>query len=353
MPFPRPNSIPYDIPTPNNMGMVRYVLALAVLIEHFNVLAGTDFYFPLSSYNAVGGFFALSGFLIYGSYLKRPQIIHYIGRRALRILPAYFATVIIFAVGLCAISDIGAGAYFGSGQFWKYLAANIGFANFIEPTLPGVFTDAAIPAVNGSLWTMKVEWMLYLSVPAVAWLVARLRRNCATVCIVIYILSAAYRALFLWLFEQTGNEIYSILGRQFLGQMMYFYCGVIIYVYFDSFRCRPAMTFAVAMALMSASCINEYTFILLQPVAISALVLWFSMIGRWGTWEGKSDNVSYNIYLLHYPIIQIAVFFHLPTRIGNLQALVAVILITAIVACLMNICVEKPIQHFFKRPTKQ
>jgi len=331
------------------MGAVRYILAFAVFIEHFNVLAGSDFYFPISSYNAVGGFFALSGFLIYGSYLRRPRLGHYLSRRALRILPAYFATVLFFAVGLYFLSGLNVSTYFGSFHFWKYILANLGFANFIEPTLPGVFTDNAIHAVNGSLWTMKVEWMLYLSVPCVAWLVFKSRRSITSVYISIYLLSAAYRIAFLWIFERTDNEIYSILGRQFLGQMMYFYTGVIIYVYFDMFRRYRTTTLVAAIALMLASYINEYTFVLLQPAGISAIVLWLSMTGLRAARKSRHDNVSYNIYLLHYPIIQLLVYYGLPDSIGKVPALLLATLIVFIASAALNICIEKPVRHLFNR----
>ena len=80
-----------------------------------------------------------------------------------RILPPYWATVVLFAIllGFCSASP----DYFLSGQFWKYLIANLCFVNFVEPALPGVFDGMEVTAVNGSLWTMKVEWMLYLSMP--------------------------------------------------------------------------------------------------------------------------------------------------------------------------------------------
>lgn len=68
----KPNTVPYNISVPNNMGMVRYVLAIAVIIAHYNELVGANIYFPVTSYVAVGGFFSLSGFLIYGSFLKKP-----------------------------------------------------------------------------------------------------------------------------------------------------------------------------------------------------------------------------------------------------------------------------------------
>ena len=64
------------------MGMVRYILALAVIVHHFNVIFGTNYWLPVSSYHAVGGFFALSGFLVYGSYRRSPSLVYYTKKRA-------------------------------------------------------------------------------------------------------------------------------------------------------------------------------------------------------------------------------------------------------------------------------
>lgn len=35
MALPKPNIVPYSIPVPNNMGVVRYVLAFSVIVAHF------------------------------------------------------------------------------------------------------------------------------------------------------------------------------------------------------------------------------------------------------------------------------------------------------------------------------
>ena len=339
------DKVPYDIPVPNNMGMVRYVLALGVLTAHFNELAGGDIWWPVSSYNAIGGFFALSGFLLAGSWLRRPRLGSYIKSRALRILPAYWSAVLFFAVTLSLVSS--AGDYFHNAQFWKYLAANLSFLNFLQPDLPGVFDMLEVRAVNGSLWTMKVEWFLYLSLPLVSLLLVRYARHPGMVLAAVYLLSVAYRLFFRYLYSSTGNGIYEILSRQFLGQMMYFYSGVFIYYYFSLFMRfrRWLLLFSLVLAYV------DYPFywmqVLIEPLAVTSLVIWFSMVGKWGVAFGKHDNISYNIYLVHFPVVQLCAMYMLTDRIGMTAAFVSVVVATVALSLLLNRCVERPVQRFF------
>lgn len=325
----------YTVPVPNNMGIVRYVLALAVVIDHFNLLTGSSVPFPVSSYQGVGGFFALSGFLIYGSYLRKGSAVQYFYARARRILPAYWMTVLLCALGLSLASTLGARDYFTSAHFWRYLGANMSFLNFLEPTLPGVFADSVLPSADASLWTMKVEWCLYATPPLVVWLLRRTRLRGPVVFAAIYVLACAYRALLLWLYERTGSEIYSILGRQFLGQLSYFYVGVLWCRFLPALLRHKAVTgLACLAAMIAADYIPAYG-LWLEPAVMGTAVVWVSMVGRWGTWEGRRDNVSYNIYLLHWPVIQLLVQYGactLPSAASLAIALVA----TAALSLLMN-----------------
>lgn len=345
----KPNIVPYRIPMPNNMGIVRYLLALAVVVAHFNELAGGRVPFFCSSYAAVGGFFTLSGFLIFGSYLKRSNVVQYIKGRVIRLLPAYWATILLCAIGLVSLSSLSAIDYFSSSQFWKYLAANLSFLNFIEPDLPGVFQSQKVSVVNVSLWTMKVEWMLYLSVPVVAWLIRKTKWRPTTIFIAIYILSVCYRLFFSWLYSETEKEIYNILSRQFFGQMMYFYTGVLIYYYFDAFMRYKWQILLVISALMLFGNYIPYYNIIVHPLAFGSFVIWVSMVGKWGTFESKRDNVSYNMYLTHGPVIQLAVYFGLSGFVGIWWAFVLTLLAIVAVSVAINVFVEKPVQRRYKR----
>ena len=291
------------------MDVVRYYLALSVVIAHFNFLTGHSIPWPTSSYSAVGGFFALSGYLIFHSYLKRPHLKTYIISRMRRILPPYFFIVILCAIGLVFTSSLSPGEYFTDGGFFKYLCANLSFLNFLHPTLPGVFDSGAFihNSVNGSLWTMKIEWILYLSIPLVYYAYRRFRWDKTKTFVGIIIVSVAYRFTFYHLYANTGNQIYLILSRQVFGQLCYFYTGVIVYFHYDTFKRLKLPILAICLALMATSGYIPYYAITIQPFVDALLTLWVSLIGSWGYKISRHDNVSYDMYLFHFPVIQVCI----------------------------------------------
>lgn len=347
---PKKYTVPYKIPQPNNMGMVRYILAFAVVVAHFNLLYGMQIPCPVTSAEGVGGFFALSGFLIYGSYLRKDNVRSYVASRAVRLLPAYFSTVLLFAIALVAVSSLSAADYFGSAHFWKYLAANLIFMNFLEPTLPGVFESGNLfPQVNWSLWTMKVEWLLYLSVPIVAFCIKKFRWKATWTFAVVYILSIAYQILFQHLYARTGDELYAILGRQVGTQLAYFYAGAFIYFCLDAFLEYKWWIIAAAVAAFIWSGCDPCVSPFLRPMSLAVIVVWLSMIGRWGAWEGRLDNVSYNIYLLHFPVIQLCFYWDVAAFAGQWGAFLIVVAAIVALSAAMNAWIEKPIQKLFRR----
>lgn len=331
-----------------NMDIARYIMAIAVLVAHYNILGGHDFYFPLSSFEGVGGFFAISGFLMYPSFIKSKTIVKYIKSRAKRILPPYFFTIIFFAIVLMYISRLEVVEYFTNSGFWKYLIANITFLNWLCPDLPGVFEGSEYyhAAVNGSLWTMKIEWCLYISVPIVIWLINRLKWKKEYMALAIIAFSCIYRFAFITIYNSTGNEIYNILGRQVFGQLSYFYAGMYIYFTknrFYAFR-RYILIFSIVAYLATKSV--PYSDIFLAPIFIAAITLAFSMLRHTFNFLQHRNNLSYNIYLLHYPIIQLSIYL----GINALPEWISFSLIFCVVVLLSIICtflIEQPIKRLF------
>ncbi len=297
------------------MDLVRYFLALAVIIAHFNIIVGTEYWCPISSATAVSVFFGLSGFLVYASYNRNPDFKQYVRGRMKRILPSYWTIVIVFALGLCILSNIGIIAYFSNDEFWKYILANILFLNFIQPDLPGVFTNNTITCVNGSLWTLKVEWMLYLSIPLVFFIIKRFKCNINICIIALFIISITYKEIMEIMYSSTQNRIYHVLSYQFIGQMIYFYGGVLFYHHIQWIKQHTKVitylaiaTIVIIEALRNVDCrpiIDAILFEALLPIAIVSFFLIICTSKMQFDIMKKIGNCSYEMYLAHFPILQI------------------------------------------------
>lgn len=199
--------------TRNNFDLLRLLFAVTVLLVHSYGLSGfrqlsifTDF---LSSTVAVKAFFVVSGFLIFMSYERSSSIASYAKKRFRRIYPAYFTVVMLCAIGLIIVSSKSAGDYF-SFDWIKYIYTNLAFLNFLQPTLPGVFDSNKISAVNGALWTLKIEAMFYLTVPFFVFLFRRFSHF--LIIIFFYFSSITYAEIMAVIADRTGSELY--LGRR-------------------------------------------------------------------------------------------------------------------------------------------
>ena len=320
----------------NNISAVRYLLAFSVVIAHVGELMGFTVYWPIPSYIAVGGFFSLSGYLVFASYERRPELSNFLRSRARRIMPSYIFIVLLCATFLFIVSSSGPKAYFASSQWWRYVGANLCFLNFLQPTLPGVFDNHLHTAVNGSLWTMKIEWMLYLSIPIVAWICRRWNFKRTRIAVAIYLLSVAYRIIFVKLFELTGNDMYLMLSRQVFGQLAFFYTGVWIHSRFDLFNNYRHPIALISLLLVFAKDYIPYYNYLLEPAVVTFLVIYACTTGRWGTWIPRKGNCSYEIYLSHFPIIQLGICCGL-TSLGFWPSLLIVVLVTSLFSYLLSL----------------
>ncbi|MCM1370249.1 MAG: acyltransferase [Candidatus Amulumruptor caecigallinarius] len=292
------------------MNLLRYLLSLGILINHFNVLTGHNVpYFIF--HDRIGGFFALSGFLMYHSYSKIAGLKAFVKHRAKRILPTYIFIVLISVMAGVFISDLGSLNYLLNIDTWKYLAANLTFLNWLHPTLPGVFTQSqfAEPTVNGSLWTMKVEWLLDLSVPLFVFIhnKTKFRKDLFAICIIV--ISIMLRCVLQYAYETTEKQIFEILSRQFFVQTGFFYGGMLIYFWRDKFNRYKKQIIATTLVLYIVGPFIPYGNIIIAPVSVPALVIGISMIGRTIKRFKHRNCISYNIYLLHFPVIQVGILF--------------------------------------------
>jgi len=192
--------------TSGNLSALRLALAIDVAIYHVCLISGvrpswlTPFLVPTL---AVQIFFILSGYLIFVSLAKTNDLRDYFERRVVRIYPAYLLVVAV------------SGAVFSptASDYINYVAWNAVFLNFVAPGDVGGF------AINGSLWTIKIDVAFYIIAPG---LFAAANRYGA-----VRVLGGAV----------TGSLLYravmldSPLAHQLPGQLCLFAAGGLIHFY--------------------------------------------------------------------------------------------------------------------------
>jgi peptidoglycan/LPS O-acetylase OafA/YrhL len=322
----------------NNFDFLRLLFAGIVCIVHAYELSGFKqlawVAVVLSSAVAVKAFFVVSGFLIFMSFERSSSLSSYARKRVMRIYPAYFTTILLCAILLVGISSKTAEQYY-SFAWVKYVFSNLAFLNFLQPTLPGVFESNRLAAVNGALWTLKIEAMFYLTVPALVFLFRKFSR--LPILVLVYSSSVAYAWLFATAAQRTGSGFYLELGRQLPGQLSYFMAGGTLYYFLPLFERRIKYFLPAAAVILATN--SVFPLPLLEPIALAVVVVFFGLFLYIGNF-GKYGDFSYGFYILHFPVIQ--VFLHVGWfRDSPFGFLISVILATTMGAVAMWHLIEK------------
>ncbi len=304
------------IPRENNISIVRYILATIIFYNQFITYMDHGWLQIGFGYEVVGCFFALSGFFVFKTYSSSQNFKEYAVRRMRRLLPPYVFIVVICAVGLCAFSTLSAEEYFTSAGFWKYLGANLLFLNFLHPSLPGVFLDISSTMVNPPLWTMKLEWLLFFIAPLLFSNYSfRNRIDSKWRYISFYVASVLLNVLCIEMMDRYGlQSLYPIKKIFWCGA--FYFSGAMIYHYFDFFKRSKWKICISALVVVLIASEVDIVYATLFPAALTALLLAVCFTGRWGSFVGNRSCISYEIYLFHLPVFQIALTLAWNTTYG-------------------------------------
>lgn len=302
-------------PRSNSVNALRLGLAGLVLLSHtLKLHGGTD---PLGRLTggfvdigtmAVDGFFALSGFLIVGSYLNSPSTGRYLWRRGLRILPGFWVCLLVTAFVLLPIAQLlefGTLAGYpltGEMSALSYLLDNS--ALFIRQ-----FEVAGLlggEPVNGSLYTLFYEFLCYLGVAAlgVAGLLRRRTWPLLAVAALVWLFVVSQLLTGAALYE--GSSTLSIAVR--FGAM--FLAGAVAH------RLAPRIPVgraggAVAVVLLAQAVVlailaggdpqGTLAYLVVAPPAVAYLVL---LLGSRPELRriGARRDLSYGLYVYAWPV---------------------------------------------------
>ena len=329
------------IPKANNFDHLRLFLALGVFFFHLAELTqlSTFQFFKtfISPAVAVHLFFIISGFLIFMSYENSSSLKSYLSKRIRRIAPAYINVVLLLFLTLSMLSSLSLQEYFTSSESWRYLFFNIFTLNFLQTSLPGVFTDNYLQAVDGSLWTIKVEIAFYLSVPFIAFLYRWIKPT--LLLSIIFMLSTLYYSIMGILAHKYNSTILLTLQHQLPGQMLFFAAGALLYYQFDNFQKFRHLLFTIAIIIFIVQ--HYIPFFALYAISLSIIIIYLATSLPYMGGISKHGDLSYGIYIWHFPIIQVFI----TTTLFNTYTWWAFVLLIAVVIVLAWVSwhlIEKP-----------
>ena len=321
----------------NNFHLMRLLAALLVIYGHCYPISGNPgpdivqqvLRIRFAGSLATDTFFVISGFLITGSYLRREHLGNYLWARFLRIMPAFAVCVAICAFVIGPIfSNLALGDYFREQGPYHYVAGNLELGQeTMVWSLPGVFAPNRIQVLNGSIWTLPAEVIMYVWVAALG-LFTVLRRR--------WLFNAFFAGLMIygWL---RPDHLWLIENREFVRLGAMFAAGAFCYVN----RAQLPNHGALLLAAIALSYVfrTSPAYPVLFGCCEVLFVFWFAYnLGFTGF--NRFGDYSYGIYLWGFPSQQIV------AALGNELPTYANAILGFLLALSIGICswhfVEKP-----------
>lgn len=324
---------------------LRGILATAVICHHFVVTyfwKTTGIWISPQSavLNNLGAvpvslFFMITGFLFFGKiYQRRPDFLDIFKSRLLRIMPLYvFALIFVILLSLyetgfafTTLKELGREAFkwlvFSGGSFNGFIHSNIMTA--------------------GVHWTLRYEWLFYLTLPVIAALVNKAwygKYSVAsmmvfaviTVCMMLGIIKPDLLLLF------VAGFIPVLIKRHFPRSIAY--------------MAHPLVSAAALLLMACAMTLEAYSVLQITTLAVPFLILALGndLFGLLASRGLKSlGEVSYSLYLTHGVVLYIAFsILHLysfeNTQLTDFVVYFPAILFTvALLSYITFNCVEKP-----------
>ncbi len=281
-----------------NFNLLRVAAGMAVVYGNGLILTGAPasaFWGAPFSRFALDLLFAISGFTVAGSWLRRPHLLAFVAGRLRRIMPGLALCVLVSAAIIGPLAThLPLRGYALNGMTLDYLS-NIAFVEKLW--LPGVFQGQQwVGTVNPMLWTLLPGLLFCLALPPIFLLPPRWR---------VWGIAAGAIALSLPLVK--GAHFYHPRHIDILIELPFFIVGAALRHIQD--RVKQLWRADVAMLLfaanwVSATWLGEWNLIL-EWVSLPYLVACFGRmdlpllggLGRWG-------NPGYGLYLYAFPIQQ-------------------------------------------------
>lgn len=332
----------------NNLNLLRLVAALMVLYAHSFAFYGNPpaGFLGLTSYGGLGIdiFFVISGYLIVKSWDFNPSPRNFLIKRSLRIFPALIVVVLLSMLIGPMFSTLSASEYFAHPALSNYLRNIVLYPVFY---LPGVLEHARVPnAVNGSLWSLPVEFFMYLVVMGLGLLLkgGRLVYAAATAVFVAAVVFWCWR-------DAPLIVVYGTDIRNIFLTGIYFMIGA-CYAKFGLERFFSLS--GVCVLLMATILLAPYASVskFLMWITLPYIVLSYGLSRSWlGTFVNKVGDCSYGVYIYAFPVQQFVLLKYPDISYG------AYLFVTVLISLVLGYCswhlIEKRVLKYKPKDAKR
>jgi peptidoglycan/LPS O-acetylase OafA/YrhL len=287
----------------NNFHLMRLFAALLVIYGHCYPISGNigpDLVQKALGIRFAGSlatdtFFIVSGFLITAS-VEKGSLYKYLWARFLRIFPALFICVLltVFVLGPIVTNAPG---YWQDPQTWRYLQKSSTLTGGLS-VLPGVFTGAPRPSVNGSLWTLNVEVRLYLLTFLLALVGMRKGSRYSWLILATFVVGFFYIPKF-WPFS------YLTTSDRWISPITLFLAGAFVW----KNRYAVPLSFPLLALLLGFAALAHGTaqFEIAYFICLVYLVFFLAYVPRLPVIRYR--DLSYGVYLYGWPVQQLVEFY--------------------------------------------
>lgn len=283
----------------NSLNALRLVFALIVVISHVPLVRGARAIYvgdlEIGGW-AVAGFFAISGWLVTQSRM-RLSFGNFLWRRCLRIFPGFWICLIATAFIAAPIAAVAGPGTWRPIVAVRYVIRDVAlhiFQQGIGTTLHGLPDQSTW---NLSLWTLSYEFACYLCIGLLLSIAVARRRPSVVVAafVVIAVTNAALIAAGTG--RSTTLQISFRLASFFLAGALLAQCRRI--------RLTGYGALAALAILVAVTAIDGVRMFAALPVAY--LCLWLGRVLPLRSF-GRSNDVSYGVYVYAWPIQQLLMF---------------------------------------------
>ncbi|MGD1171708.1 acyltransferase family protein [Mycobacterium seoulense] len=301
-------------PRSNALNAWRLLLAAEVILIHSwgvtgRVLSVKPVY-QLLLCVGVDGFFAISGFLITASWLSNPRIREYFAARALRILPGFYACLVVTAFVIAPV-----GVAMQGGSVTKLLASGAPLEFVLENSAVAVVkfdiggTPHGVPVAgvwNGSLWSLIWEVLCYLIVAAIGVVGLASRRWVSPVILVGALIGASLLPPLTSPEELTHQQGNTLVPLVFLAcrTAIMFASGALLYQWRDKIPARWSLVAVSLVIVAAASLLPDYRLVAAVPLAYAIIVS--GALIHHNRLRLRTD-LSYGLYIYAFPVQQLLV----------------------------------------------